>query len=75
MVGPKPKPVRPLTASKSGFEKPTENKTAKKKKSLKAGPAPDKKQLKKDVSEAPKDSLKTEIKSDKTVYLQPGKVF
>ena len=80
MVGPKPKPVRPLTASKSGFEKPTENKTSKKKKSLKAEPAPDKNHKKKqdnkkDISGSLNDSSKTEIKSDKTVYLQTGKVF
>ena len=35
MVGPKPKPVRPLNAAKPGFEKPTENKSVAKKKSKK----------------------------------------
>ena len=36
MVGPKPKPVRPLNTVKSEFEKPSEIKTAGKKKSKKA---------------------------------------
>ena len=73
MVGPKPKPVRPLTASKSAFEKPTENKLAKKKKKAtkKSEVIPDAKQ---DVDNSTL-SKKTEIrKSDKTVYLQPEKV-
>ena len=36
MVGPKPKPVRPLNAAKPGLEKPSEIKTVGKKKSKKA---------------------------------------
>lgn len=74
MVGSKPKPVRPLTASKSGFEKPTENKLAKKKKKAtkKSEVIPEAKQ---DVDNTTL-SKKTEIrKSDKTVYLQPEKVM
>ena len=79
MVGPKPKPVRPLTASKNGFEKPTDTKKVKKTKGkTPRGTSVGKKMEKKfmEMEGDFKTSSKSEIKnSGKTVYLEPDKVF
>ena len=81
MVGPKPKPVRPLNTVKSEFEKPSEIKTVGKKKGKKVEAKLPSKELKvgKDVSDPPL-SQETKVESggekmSEPAYPEPGKVI
>ena len=69
MVGPKPKPVRPLNAAKPGLEKPSEIKTVGKKKSKKAEstrPAGKEPEVGKEISKVPVKPSESEPKNANT---------
>ena len=78
MVGPKPKPVRPLNTSKPGFEKHSEIKTVGKKKSKKVETKPQasKEKVGKDVSKVsvkPSESKPKKKTADKAPAPVPSK--